>query len=397
MLFMFMKSSKIVLLLLAGVSLAASSTASFATRGISGVVSPSASAALFGIPRGGGLFGGGSKEDKKQYVFFLHGHFCLKMHNAVCRSKHSFSLIFYDREETAATSTVDDKKTFPAMTKQEVEEWFEHIPVYAVTDSNGAGVVLRPENDTSVFYFFLNPLQANATLTQLKLVNEEMDLKVSSFSLGKLWFNLLNSDEEKEVVLKQPGSDESETTKGVQYRLVPDTRDLLGARMLLTMTPEDGEKLKESGGMTPEIAQAAIKKAMEESPKFKQTYNEIPIFTIAQMRMQKQAAEGEEGEPVTLLPMYFSMQNMVATWQEFMKQAPADIQGVEPAINLMSLHDLVEMMQKDSEIDWRNVVLVPLAPIDVGGGDSDKTSSTTTTTTVSDPISQMGGATLGDD
>ena len=212
-------------------------------------------------------------------------------------------------------ATEEGKTTYPAMTQEEIEEWLEHVPVFAVTDSNGAGVVLRPENDTSVFYFFLNPLQANATLTQLKSVNEEMDLKVSAFSLGKIWFSLLKNSGESEVILKAPGSEDSESTKDVEYRLVPDTRDLLGARMLLTMTPEDGEKLKESGGMTPEMAQAAIKKAMEESPKFKQSFNEIPVFTIAQMRMQKQPAEGEAEEPVTLLPMYFSMQNMVATWQ----------------------------------------------------------------------------------
>ena len=280
------------------------------------------------------------------------------------------------------------------MTQQEIEEWLEHVPVYAVTDSNGAGVVLKPENDTSVFYFFLNPLQANATLQQLKGANEEMDLKVSAFSLGKIWFNLLNADPDKEVTLKAPGSESEEAVKGVEYRLVPDTRDLLGARMLLTMSPEDGEKLKEGGGMTPEMAQAAIKKAMTESPKFKSTYNEIPIFTIAQMRMQKQPAEGEGGEPITLLPMYFSMQNMVGTWQEFMKQAPADVQGVEPAINLMSLHDLVEMMQTESEIDWRHVVLVPPAPVAAGAGDA--SGATSTTTSSADPMAQMGGATLGD-
>jgi len=276
------------------------------------------------------------------------------------------------------------------MTQQEIVEWLEHIPVFAVTDSNGAGVVLKPENDTSVFYFFLNPLQANATLQQLKGANEEMDLKVSAFSLGKIWFNLLNADPDKEVTLKAPGSEDEEAVKGVEYRLVPDTRDLLGARMLLTMSPEDGEKLKEGGGMTPEMAQAAIKKAMTDSPKFKATYNEIPIFTIAQMRMQKQPAEGESGEPITLLPMYFSMQNMVGTWQEFMKQAPADVQGVEPAINLMSLHDLVEMMQKESEIDWRHVVLVPPAPVAAGGGDA------SSVTAEPNPMAQMGGATLGD-
>ena len=293
------------------------------------------------------------------------------------------------------------------MTREDIEEWLEHIPVFAVTDSNGAGVVLRPENDTSVFYFFLNPLQANATLTQLKSVNEDMDLKVSAFSLGKIWFSLLqqsDTDAAKEVTFKQPGEDDSaavtESSKNVEYRLVPDTRDLLGARMLLTMTPEDGEKLKESGGMTPEMAQAAIKKAMEESPKFKQTYNEIPVFTIAQMRMQKQPAEGASPseEPETLLPMYFSMQNMVGTWQEFMKQAPSDIQNVEPAINLMSLHDLIDMMQKESEIDWRHVVLVPMAPSSTGGNSAGNAIAGMGEAAAagSDPMAKMGGATLGD-
>jgi hypothetical protein len=286
-----------------------------------------------------------------------------------------------------------EKKMYPAMTQEEVEGWLEHIPVFAVTDQNGAGVVLKPENDTSVFYFFLNPMQANATLQQLQSSNEEMDLKVSAFSLGKIWFNLLNSDTENEVLLKAPGSEDSEgeTTKGVQYRVVPDTRDLLGARMLLTMSPEDGENLKGGGSMTPEMAQQAIKKAMTESPKFNATYNEIPVFTIAQMRMQKQLAEGESGEPITLLPMYFSLQNMVGTWQEFMKEAPADVQGTEPAINLMSLHDLVDMMQKESEIDWRHVVLVPSAPSGNGEG-----AGAATSVQSADPMAQMGGATLGD-
>ena len=85
---------------------------------------------------------------------------------------HGLPCFCLSREEAAAGS--DETKTmYPALTKEEIEEWLEHVPVFAVTDSNGAGVVLRPENDTSVFYFFLNPMQANATLTQLKGVNED--------------------------------------------------------------------------------------------------------------------------------------------------------------------------------------------------------------------------------
>lgn len=87
------------------------------------------------------------------------------------------------------------------MTQKEVEEWLEHIPVFAVTDANGAGVVLKPDNETSVFYFFMSPMMANATLNQLKGSNTEMDLRVSAFSLGKIWFNILNADKDREVMV----------------------------------------------------------------------------------------------------------------------------------------------------------------------------------------------------
>lgn len=343
--------------LLVAFSVLASVSSSTASTSFSrGVGAP-----IFGISRGGGLFGG--KDDSKQ-------------------------------EAAAPVAASGDKKLYSAMNQEEVEDWLEHIPVFAVTDSNGAGVVLKPDDDTSVFYFFLNPLAANATLTQLKSVNEEMDLKVSAFSLGKIWFKLLNDDTDREVMLKKVGDDDSQTeaATGVQYRLVPDTKDLLGARMLLTMSPEDGEKLKSGEAMTPEMAQKAVEKAMTESPKFKETFNEIPVFTIAQMRMQKQPAEGESAdEPVTLLPMYFSLQNMVGTWQQFMAQSAPETQGVEPAINLMALHDLVAMMQKESEIDFRSVVLVPSIP-EGPGMPSDGAPSPT----AADPMASMGGATLGD-
>ena len=74
--------------------------------------------------------------------------------------------------------------------------------IHRVTDQNGAGVVMKPENDSSVFYFFLNPLQANATLSQLQQQGGDnlptgadgkvAELKVSAFSLGKIWFDLLS-------------------------------------------------------------------------------------------------------------------------------------------------------------------------------------------------------------
>ena len=147
-------STLVLLLSVLTASSATSSRQSF-SRGVT--------APLFGI-RGGGLFGG--KDDS-----------------------------------SSDDAAVGGKKLYPAMTQEEVEDWLEHIPVFAVTDSSGSGVVLKPDDDSSVFYFFLNPLSANATLTQLKSVNEDMDLKVSAFSLGKIWFKLLNSDPNQEVLV----------------------------------------------------------------------------------------------------------------------------------------------------------------------------------------------------
>jgi len=288
---------------------------------------------MFGISRGGGLFGGaGKKKDSVEDV----------------------------RDKLRAESG----ETFPALNQQEIEEWLGHIPIFAVTDSIGAGVVLKPDNSTSVMYFFLSPQMANATLAQLKSTNDELDLKLSAFSLGKIWFKILNGDQ-SDIKLKQPGADDTEAEVGgkVEYRLVPDTRDLLGARMLLTMTPEDGEEMKKAGDeMTPELAQKAVEKAMTESPEFKENYNEVPIFLIAQMRMQKPGGEGEEAK--TILPMYFSLQTMVSTWQQFMAaQSDPDLKSMEPAINVMNLHKLVEMMSKPSEIDFRSCLLLPPVPV----------------------------------
>jgi len=335
--------------LLLATAFASASKSSFGVVGASG-------SAVFGVSRGGGLFGG--KDD-----------------GAVA--------------EAPAAPAPGTK--YPAMTEEEVEEWLGHIPVFAVTDSTGAGVVLKPDGEQSVFYFFMSPMMANATLTTLKDNNEDMDLKISAFSLGKIWFKILNADKDTEVKLMAPGSDgEGEVAKGVEYRLVPDTRDIMGARMLLTMDPEDGEKLKAGGSLSPEDAQAAIKKAMTDSPKFKETFNEIPVFMIAQMRMMKQAAEGDDSDPTQLLPMYFSLQNMVGTWQQFTAQDP-NATGVEPAINLMDLHELVSKMQEECEIDFRNVLLIPPVPMGQAGPES-----TSVTAEEVDPTAQMGGETLGD-
>mmetsp|Transcript_42234 Transcript_42234/g.62551 ORF Transcript_42234/g.62551 Transcript_42234/m.62551 type:complete len:348 (-) Transcript_42234:131-1174(-) len=313
---------------------------------------------VFGLPRGGGLFGKNNEDSDATSV-------------------------------AATTESGAAVEKFPAMSREEVEEWLEHIPVFAVTNEESQPVVLKPDGDKSVFFFFVSPLMANATLDQLKK-STDMQMKVSPFSLGKIWFNLLDGGG-KEITLKSP-EDDSKSTGEVEARLIANERDLMGARMLLTMNPEDGEKLQNGGEMTQEMAAAAIEKATKESPKFKANFNEIPVFTILQMRMVKAPEEGKEPDPSeSMLPMYFSLENMFSTWQNFLSKVPVEQQGVEPAMQVMALHELVDMMQKECEIDFRNVVLVPAIPVAAGAEQQAMSPAASAS-----PMDSMGGGTLGD-
>jgi len=175
----------------------------------------------------------------------------------------------------------------------------------------------------------------------------------------------------------------------IDYRLVPDSRDLMGARMLLTMNKEDGDRIKPNNELREKDAQVLIDKAMTSSPKFNSSFNEIPIFMIYQMRMQNPEVGGEKVNITQILPVYFSLQNMMETWQKCMRSKTSFGQNVEPAVYLMDLYEIVEKIQHDSLIDYRNIVLVPpsqMQPLE----------SSSILREENDLLHQIGGNTLGD-
>lgn len=260
--------------------------------------------------------------------------------------------------KNAVNSTENERPKYPPMTVEEIEDWLAHIPVFAVTDKEGQGVVLK-SNNTSVFYFFMNVEMANATMKGLLQQNPDMDMQISAFSLGKIWFRILESARSEKDVTLDKLEDSTTSPSDIDYRLVPSNRDILGARMLLTMDEKDSEALKAGGTPTHEMAKKIIEKAYNESTKFKSPFNEIPVFLIQQMRMQKKPDETDT-EPVTILPMYFNLQDMVGIWQKFTSQSP-DTANMEPAIQLMDLFELIDKAQTETEVDWRNVLLVPSA------------------------------------
>jgi hypothetical protein len=131
----------------------------------------------------------------------------------------------------------------------------------------------------------------------------------------------------------------------------------MGARMLLTMGPEEEEQIMNAS--SDEEKQAIMDRINAESPKFRATsFNEVPVFMISQMRMQ--VDDEESGKPKAMIPMYLSNEDMISSWQGFMSANGSSMpQGMEPSISLMELHEIVGMMGKACAFDFRNVMLMP--------------------------------------
>jgi len=296
-------------------------------------ISSSSQTALFGV-RGGAFFGFGRKQS----------------HNGDGddddnNDNHNYS-----------------PKRFPPMSQQEIEEKL-NIPVFGLTDANGNGVILS-DNGNNIFHFFFSKHMADAALRAVTAANAEApELRVSAFHLGKCYFKLIqghNMFELRKYGRNNKGDDSTTTTtstKPVEFRLVPNSKDLMGARILTGLKPGDVDELKEAIE-TPDAPKAVsiIQSAANEANGFTNAFNEIPCFAISQMRVRRKNEAGEPiGEP--MLPFHLSTKTMSDTWNEFTTHAP-QFEDAEATLQLVELHKMIEMMQNPSDFDFRNIVFI---------------------------------------
>lgn len=226
------------------------------------------------------------------------------------------------------------------MSRDEVQAMLDTIPVYAVTEPNQEGLVLLKEknNPNDIAYFFFSPQAANTVFSPLRKkqnesTGEEGGWSVSAYPLGLVWFELINSPEEQ--------------SKGVEYRLLPEADDLIGAQNLLR------EQQKQSKVPNPKINEL-----------FRSPYNDIPIFVDQFLRVSVPTTEGEEsskndnGERV---PLYIGLKDLMDTCNQAIKASSGEYQAAMSAIDLK---DLINEMTKEggNSNDYRKAVLVPPTP-----------------------------------
>ena len=291
---------------------------------------------------------------------------------------------------------------------------------------------------TDVVYFFLSRRMAAMALRGLHRTNESLDLRVTPLHLGKVWFHLMEGGREGGTLNGNSGSSAgsaiaagptspsrpevrliprrlgsastassstadppspSPITRRVSMRLVPDGRDLVGARLLQGLDPDDLPALQEAMEEDdPTRAREMIRQASERSTDFRQPFDRVPVFMVSQLRMTRKEEEEEEEEevggggsggaaasssaaasapvppssppPRKKFPMFLSPRTLVEVYQQFVGQDPEARTALQPTVQLGELHQIVRMMQAESTMDFRNCVLLP-ASADGDGSEDD--------------------------
>lgn len=260
----------------------------------------------------------------------------------------------------------DAPKRFPALSQDEIEDKL-NIPVFGLTDAQGNGVILSENgSNNNIFHLFFSKHMADAALKAVIDTNSSAPpLKVSAFHLGKCWFKLIDKSGSQMFTLHKYSKDSNrdggggeEITKAVHFRLVPNAKDLMGARILTGLTPVDVEQLKDAVmEPNPPKALSIIQSAANSATcSFKSPFDQIPVFAIAQMRVRKKDDQGNAmGD--NMMPFHFSTKTMSETWQDFINHSP-QFQDAEATLQLIELHKMIEMMQSESDFDFRSIVFI---------------------------------------
>lgn len=232
---------------------------------------------------------------------------------------------------TTPTQLSAAAKNYPPLSRDEIQAMLDTIPVYTVTEPNQEGLVLLKEkgNSNDIAYFFFSPEAANTVFAPLRKKQLEMgsgaEWGVSAFPLGLVWFELINDPEE-----------------GVEYRLLPDPENLIGAQNLLN------QQQKQSKAPSNEKIENL----------FKAPFNEIPIFMDQFLRVSTAGSNGDTKEKV---PMYIGLKDLMDTVNQAIKASSGDYQA---AMSVIDLRDLIEDMTKKegNSNDYRQAIMVPPTP-----------------------------------
>lgn len=225
---------------------------------------------------------------------------------------------------------------YPAMTMEEACEKLNTIPVFAVTDDSGNGVIVRDEEeDAKVFWLFLQPEIAKAMLESLQSKSSSVTLKVSTVPLGVIYPKLAKKGQSSGE--KQKTADGQEVD--VQMRLAPNPYDLAYARNI-TMQQQA------PNGTITDTEKADLESKLKT---LNTTWGVVPVFTMASMQIMR--------NDTAIRPWFASLEDCIGAYQQAVKGT--DDEDAAHGLHMTTLDDLIQAMMSPSPADFRNMQFMP--------------------------------------
>jgi len=245
-----------------------------------------------------------------------------------------------------------EEEEYPALSEDEIRNLLDAVPVYAVTETNKAGIVLLKEegNDNEIANFFFSPEIANQVYAPLRQQDSD-SWDVTQFSLGMVWFDLFKNP--PAAAAAGGGSSPLPVQEnGIEYRLFPDGRDLAEARNIVEQTARQ-TFASSAGSKIPSILIP---------DNFIAPWNEIPVF-VDQFLRARAPDNNDDDEEIMMTPVYFGYPDIIATRQQAAEATSGEYQA---SINVADLRVLIGQMQSTSQVNFRQTIMIPPMPRPAG-------------------------------
>ena len=194
--------------------------------------------------------------------------------------------------------------------------------MFTVTDDEGKSVIVQTEDGQHVISYFLEASIAMMQKEKLEEKNSDYKLQVRGRPLSEAVQLRDASAEAKEQAAKEL------ERPFPQIHIWPSPRE----RMVASHLEQNSTAVN--------------------THRFEEPYNAIPVYTCRQMAVQI------DGEPVR--PWFFSLDHMMKTWKTVQnKEGEEKAAEMDGDVHMASLEELIEAMQKPSEVNFRKIMFMP--------------------------------------
>lgn len=198
-----------------------------------------------------------------------------------------------------------------ALSRQEVIDRLESVPVFTLTDAEGAPLISTTEGQRSVTGVFLSQAEAQAFLARLRSENPQLPpLQVRPVSLATVYETAKQSQDE------------------LQFSLIPDPEQVALARQVPQQNGQDSN-----------------------------SFQGVPLFVARAEEDGGYLTINQDGQEI--IPLFFERETLTSLLDRLQQSRP-DL-AAQITIEVLTLENLIQVLETSNNATLNQLVLIPPA------------------------------------